>query len=253
MLLILSLYIYIISTRLQLMLLQVFQYIVQEPSTKELYKSFKAMTNFLKSSTLTQYLPIQHHLHPQHPLTLSVSTNFGQKEKFRCSICLSGCHNLAYVCDLCMFYLDLECASIPMPNMTKFEPQQSELDFFSFLPLELELYCSICCRRISTPFVYCQECNFALHDKCLIKSGHTVKHECHKDRLTYIFPDKNHDVDVEYMCNRCSKKGNLRDPTYICAECNYSVHIGCILPNEVHIHTNIYALIMFAIIYTLRL
>ncbi|KAJ8769749.1 hypothetical protein K2173_005955 [Erythroxylum novogranatense] len=176
-------------------------------------------------------LQIKHSLHSSHPLNLVPSND---KRRFTCSGCsYFSCGDISYVCNQCMFVLDIKCASAISPvgdRSKKMEEKERKATIyhfshehkltFAYFLVESQVYCIMCDTMISGPGYHCGDCEFFLHESCCdtpqyIQHPFHLPHQLELSLWGYM--------DACYACNfpfgRCV--------FYSCKECNFRLHVRC--------------------------
>lgn len=90
-------------------------------------------------------------------------------------------------------------------------------------------WCNSGGKHCTTDFYCCTPCNYNLHSSCLPLPP-TIRHEYHPHHPLVVldrFVDGRPD---DQYCNYCEEIRNPDHRVYHCAECWYTVHIGCMLP-----------------------
>ncbi|KAL8155086.1 hypothetical protein AgCh_000464 [Apium graveolens] len=165
---------------------------------------------------------IQHHLHPEHVLTLS------QNSWLSCNICGDSLGQwLVYECTRkCIFAVCLKCAFL-----------ERELDHpshnhtLTLLPLKGSHMCIACGMEGSNDFSYlCQICFFWIHKSCASAPAQLFRKDHHHDHpldLAYSLPQEYQSFGVS--CHLCPEKVYPFYWLYYCAGCRYYAHVQCAL------------------------
>ncbi|XP_071730518.1 uncharacterized protein [Rutidosis leptorrhynchoides] len=161
-----------------------------------------------------------HQLHPNHPLNLApVDSGYHA----RCDGCNNWSNTFMYQCEICTFYLDVNCAFLP--NTIKHKLHNHPL----LQVIDPNVRC-VACNMTSPCISYaCKVCNFQLDLHCAIRSPQLVAHrycEGHEISLTYHPIDNDHPQNL--YCVICEEEMNPNLPLYYCGICKNSFHLNCI-------------------------
>ncbi|XVF51804.1 hypothetical protein PTKIN_Ptkin04bG0213700 [Pterospermum kingtungense] len=169
---------------------------------------------------------IQNFFHPC-PLVLSIV-------RCKCNACFQPCFGFSYGCKRCDFNMHVECAQRPI-----IESQGEELvhHFTHWHPLalvdqsnkDLEVHCRICDKLCSgsggstTSSAYgCEECNFYVHNSCMINIPRQMNHLFHPS--CPLIPL----ICLPFTCRGC---GDYDDSLlgFTCGECRFQLDFKCAL------------------------
>ncbi|KAJ0917400.1 putative chromatin regulator PHD family [Helianthus annuus] len=185
-------------------------------------------------------LPIEvadHPGHPQHTLFLMPKAPCGFLNIYDCRVCDLPCNGYAYGCDICRFYIDVNCGFIPEKITHESHPNHL---------LSIERYnwdvrrCLLCSYLMRFRLSFgCSTCNVHIHPVCALLVPRTIRHpyDKHPMHLSYL-PIENH--KSEYFCEICELELNPHNCFYHCDTCSQSVHIECaplILQSETETHS----------------
>ncbi|KDP43920.1 hypothetical protein JCGZ_20930 [Jatropha curcas] len=172
-------------------------------------------TESLEKSNIRQ--PTNDHLHV---------LNFYEQQKnieFECRRCSRPCDGTFYKCEDCdEFNLHKVCA----------ESASKVRDCPPFLrsvkPNHYDFPKTYKCKNCQKFSFDCYDCLFGTHlsNEFLPTILHS-RHHSHRLNLTVI-PFR---YNYQYLCNFCEKVGS--SVSYKCYECNYDVHVDCILPEAI--------------------
>ncbi|KAJ9538774.1 hypothetical protein OSB04_031507 [Centaurea solstitialis] len=188
------------------------------------------------SFTLHKYcaelpLTLEHQLHPGHSLDLVDTSK--DKYYYVCDGCFNFGNTFVYKCDICMFYLDVNCANLPNTIIHKSHkhPLTQVID--------PKPHCNAC--NLTPPGVSfaCKACNFQLDIFCALRSPRFITHpycKGHDIPLSYP-PVEDHPED--FYCDICEQEMHPKRPLYHCHKCKNSFHIVCI--NRIDYFANVYA------------
>ncbi|KAL8500690.1 hypothetical protein ACS0TY_020319 [Phlomoides rotata] len=93
------------------------------------------------------------------------------------------------------------------------------------VPRGSEIQCSACHTPGSGDVYVCWQCNFFLHQICFI-AKRSLKHPTHPLHPLTLVPSPTY-PSGSFICNSCSLDGH--GLSYFCSECEFDVHIHCIL------------------------
>lgn len=151
-----------------------------------------------------------------------------------CDGCYSRLRGFVYRCRESNFDLHSDCAEYMTPTVKFQGHEQHLLTLLENMPLKME--CKACLLDIScTSFLRCVECNVNFYVQC---GPHplplTIVHQHHSHPLSLIIPetlvnDDDDDFNLLLYCDTCNKERNTKHPFYSCAECDYSVHVRCVV------------------------
>lgn len=179
---------------------------------------------------------IRHHPvhHPGHSLILREPASYSWSWMHGCDGCYSPLRGFVYRCRYCNFDLHSDCAQYMTPTVKFQGHDQHLLTLVENMPFEME--CKACLFDIScTFFLRCVECNVNFHVQC---GPHplplTVVDQHHSHPLSLTIPerlvnDDDEDFSLLLHCDTCNKERNPKHPFYSCAECDYSVHVRCVI------------------------
>ncbi|XVF83599.1 hypothetical protein PTKIN_Ptkin16aG0502300 [Pterospermum kingtungense] len=140
---------------------------------------------------------------------------------FRCGVCGFECSGFAYKCGYfdCRTHACLRCAVIHSQTSKCHEHQLWFLE-------GKEGKCNACGEKSNVQY-WCNDCNFAVHDKCL-KLPQIARHKCDEHPLKLTYHDDNDYVKHHY-CDICEEKRNPNLWFYYCEICDKSAHPKCVL------------------------
>ncbi|KAJ9537615.1 hypothetical protein OSB04_030348 [Centaurea solstitialis] len=175
-------------------------------------------------------LTLKHQLHPYHSLEL-INADKHDEEKYICNGCLCYGNRLAYRCQPCKFYLDVNCAFLP--DVITHESHEHPLCQVIY-PLA---YCLACERSFTGISYACNPCTFVLDMLCAVGSPRFLAHRyCKGDKIPLTYPPiENHPED--FYCDICELQMHPMRPLYHCQECKSSFHRRCI--SRVDSHANV--------------
>ncbi|XP_062146781.1 uncharacterized protein LOC133854561 [Alnus glutinosa] len=158
-----------------------------------------------KSCTDLSY-QINHPLHPNHTLTL-------QKPGRNCCDACRRSHDryFFYRCDLCLFQLDIECATrLPInPN------DCHQHDFFSILK-PIQYSCDACGKEFKNmAYKLCNICKLLVHNRCA-ELPRFAKFTLHNHILNLIYSLKEFKKHDGIFCKICCNKVNTEYAAYYC-------------------------------------
>ncbi|XP_031398717.1 uncharacterized protein LOC116209260 [Punica granatum] len=186
-------------------------------SCQTCYKIGKRFVLHKSCAELPQEL--EHPFHPPHPLTLQ------SKRHFYCDAYGTKSGGFCFGCDECQFFLCLAAASLK-PTL-RHQPHEHDLTHFE--RISDRKFCSYCGESSSVDSYRCVECDFTVHYSCIRMLPLAIKHNIHFHQLA--LRDKFIDRFNEQYCDVCEKTRRTDRGIYYCAECNFSAHIGCIIPS----------------------
>ncbi|KAL3737937.1 hypothetical protein ACJRO7_019459 [Eucalyptus globulus] len=148
-------------------------------------------------------------------------------KKAKCRACHKECQGFRFLCELCGFELDVECALMP-----SIIPEGIQTKCFSGHghPLQLRQingdatvrWCSVCENRCVGATYECSLCEFFVHESCteltpvIFQPSHPF-HPKHKLELR---------IKDRFTCKACLKESS--GFTYDCRTCPFfSLHVGC--------------------------
>ncbi|KAI7998917.1 hypothetical protein LOK49_LG10G03011 [Camellia lanceoleosa] len=143
-------------------------------------------------------LEIKHPFHSSHPLVLSQPL---EHHFFNCGVCHQKLHRLNYLCSMCRFVLDVNCARL--------KPEQDRPDEDD----NAEFYCDACEKRrdLAQPTYYCKDgCQFVAHPHCVVSEESLVL--TLKEFLDSFTEDENKEVQglfKAYIWDVREKSGSL--------------------------------------------
>ncbi|KAK7840953.1 hypothetical protein CFP56_016081 [Quercus suber] len=198
---------------------------------------------------------IQHFFHPC-PLILRQETT-----EFTCKGCEKSRTQFAFHCNICHFYLDVQCALMFTEN---FEGQKCIKNSSHRHPLILcnkerngHVNCNGCLQVIFGEIYGCVQCNFYLHRSCAA-APQQIKHPFHPNHtltlrygenlwcmvsilksldergkvkyLRHKHLSKSYHPETEVCCGVCEK--SISGPSYNCISCKFFIHQDCLEPVE---------------------
>lgn len=167
---------------------------------------------------------IKYHVMHPHPLILQEGN---LQTKFFCSVCRHVCNSFRYQCEdrNCDFNLDVHCASISEPLEHHFH-----IDLL-FLPSKYKSSAiGSICHRYTIYHLECGECDFSLCFGCAtLPKKFMYKHDDHP--LILFFGQ---DASGQYWCDVCEKKMNPEHGAYMCNDCGVTLHIECLLGEDMY-------------------
>jgi hypothetical protein len=180
---------------------------------------------FLHQPCAEEYPPeIQHYIHPC-PLALHTRVL-----SFRCRACDTCMLGICYRCELCTFYIDVECAllrSIESEDQAQIKHYSHRHPlFFEEINDGDQIYCFACGTDCSGPTYVCSQREFSLHESCASVSPkiYDLLHPQHP--LTLVIRRAEESTTQEgFRCNVCCDDCN--DLTYRCGPCNFNLHEHC--------------------------
>ncbi|KAK3428961.1 hypothetical protein EUGRSUZ_E00381 [Eucalyptus grandis] len=165
--------------------------------------------------------------HFSHPHWLTKCTIRAYDEEVKCFACMKCCLNQYYSCNLCRFFLHVECAKL----QTEFPAHP----LHPVHPLTLgptayyigSVYCHACDKRCHGFTFRCEQCDFDLDIDCALKSSNSRV----KDQFQHFSHD--HPLvleeviahDEEAWCQACDKRCSSN--TYTCSLCEFFLHKSC--------------------------
>ncbi|OMO71906.1 Zinc finger, PHD-type [Corchorus olitorius] len=189
-----------------------------------------------------------------HPLHLKHRGYFflGRRHaypEYACTLCKEKSSAFLYVCGLCYFCLDINCA-LYLSNkvgenffyQSKDEAHQLAFIFFENHKDKLIkiVPCSWCHEPLADSTYVSAECKFHLHKSCFDELPTQIDHPCHRTHpLMLEFDNKNR------FCKICQEGDDYEQNLfyYHCVACNFDIHLQCIWPRPViedhkryHIH-----------------
>jgi hypothetical protein len=191
-----------------------------EPVLGAAYKCSISECSFLihKSCTELSY-HINHHLHPNHTLSLQ------PLNKNRCDTCCrSHDRSFFYRCTSCSFKLDIKCSHNPL----SVNPNDCHQHEFFYLGRQIQFNCDACGEEITNlAYRVCSICKLLVHYRCAeIPRKVKIKLHNHILNLIYSLPEiKKHD---DTFCRICYEKVNIKYAAYYCQECSYIFHTECL-------------------------
>ncbi|XP_010483048.1 PREDICTED: uncharacterized protein LOC104761629 [Camelina sativa] len=142
-------------------------------------------------------------------------------EEFECGACEMEMPSASYfACQQCGKKFHKECVESPLVIKHPSHPSHS-LRLYSFASREMKC---ICCKEVVFDmFYHCTTCDLSMHPVCAMKTVPCVSDhpKSHHHPLT-LFP-----AQASLVCTYCAMIEKL-DPTYICIECVFVIHEGCI-------------------------
>ncbi|KAG8479044.1 hypothetical protein CXB51_028917 [Gossypium anomalum] len=116
-----------------------------------------------------QFREIKHNCHADHHILYLGKHFFGDKSPL-CNACGQACKDTLFSCLKCMFYIHLECISLPSVVKHKCHLHPLELTTLMFEDDYEEYYCDTCetQRNPEHDIYYCKECNYVSHIDCVL-------------------------------------------------------------------------------------
>ncbi|XWS49179.1 hypothetical protein CRYUN_Cryun13aG0141600 [Craigia yunnanensis] len=147
----------------------------------------------------------------------------------RCNACFGNIDGFSYSCLSCEFNMHLNCALRPT---VKSEGQDLVHHFIHWHPLtlvdqmkDLEVRCRICeklCSGSSNSSSYgCQECNFFLHNSCMINIPRQINHFFHPSCPLILL------TTPFFSCEGCNEDGS--GLAFHCRKCDFHLDVKCAL------------------------
>ena len=169
---------------------------------------------FLHKSCVELPKKKQHILH-QHPLTLLSRSNF-----FQCNSCGDMCNGFMYSCEMCKFYLDVQCSLIS--DILTHECHKHRLI------LSIRSYKQRCngCDNERLRVFRCNTCEFAIGYECATRP-YITRYKQHEHPFTLCYTAE--DDSGEYYCDICEEERDPKQWFYYYADCSYPAHPECIL------------------------
>ncbi|KAL5543134.1 hypothetical protein UlMin_010844, partial [Ulmus minor] len=190
----------------------------------------KTCKYFFHKSCMELPPEIQQPLHPHHPLKRHILRPF---QTLSCESCHENFPFIVFQCNKCNFNLCPQCISLK-PTI-KHQQHNHPLCLVD----NKDKYLHHCdgfgtyCRQVVVPnedkryVLRCVECDFNLHLLCG-RLPCIIKHECHVHPLNFVDSVVEDDSN-EFYCDACEKGRDPRVCLYYCADCNYKVHLRCVL------------------------
>ncbi|GKU97514.1 hypothetical protein SLEP1_g10657 [Rubroshorea leprosula] len=168
---------------------------------------------------------INHPLHHQHPLVLSV-TPYRHSIGFLCNLCYGEREGFAYHCSSCKFDLDIRCATHPklvagdfqkLQHFSHDHPLIFKSIFFPSPPLTIA-------HNSFHPTI------FSFHLRPLetrsVRDKHMeINHFSHHHRLVLLDPETGTDQSPKHYCSGCEEAAE--GSTYSCRQCRFFLHKKC--------------------------
>ncbi|TYG95715.1 hypothetical protein ES288_A11G290300v1 [Gossypium darwinii] len=116
-----------------------------------------------------QFREIKHNCHADHHL-LHLGKGFFGDESPQCDACGEACKDTLFSCLKCLFYIHLECISLPSVVKHKRHLHPLVLTTLAFENDYEEYYCDTCetQRNPEHDIYYCKECNYISHIDCVL-------------------------------------------------------------------------------------
>ncbi|XP_024995896.1 uncharacterized protein LOC112529051 [Cynara cardunculus var. scolymus] len=163
--------------------------------------------------------------HPQHSLFLLPYLVHRLLGVFRCVVCRLYCNGFVYICPICEYYIDVNCAFIPDKIVHQAHPNHL---IWRVQSRTSENRCRSCVRDFDeNGFSFsCGTCEFDLHPECALLLPETIRHKFdkHPMKLSY-FPIENH--KSQYFCEVCEVEFDPEYWFYHCYDCVQSIHSAC--------------------------
>ncbi|OMO63085.1 Zinc finger, PHD-type [Corchorus capsularis] len=178
-------------------------------------------------------LEIDNPIHP-HPLILLPNPPFPENKSCSCSLCRYECLGYVFHCNTCDFFLDIDCAFLPLSAFGKI----SLLEHFSHQhpllliekPTERLLYgrCDACREQLSGPIYRCLRClDFGsdLHKQCAEDPPLEINPPFHPHPLFLLPTPPNRHEKFSDKCNVCNR--TCSGFVYHCKPCDFVLDIIC--------------------------
>ncbi|CAI9298256.1 unnamed protein product [Lactuca saligna] len=166
--------------------------------------------------------------HPYHTLFLMLNINELLSGVFGCKICMLPSSGFGYGCRICEYYVDVNCAFLPIEIMHEAHPDHllSRIDASSISSLS-ETPCDACGNcLINCIAFFCPSCDFYLDTECAFMLPGLIRHKYDKHPLTLRYnPVENH--PSAYFCEICEDEFNPEYWFYHCSFCVQSMHTAC--------------------------
>ncbi|OMP03975.1 Zinc finger, PHD-type [Corchorus olitorius] len=190
-------------------------------------------------------LEIDNPIHP-HPLILLPNPPYPEDKQCFCSLCRYRCLGYVFHCKTCDFFLDIDCAFLPLSTFGK----SSLLEHFSHQhpllliekPTEKLLYgcCDACREQLSGPIYRCLGCvDFGsdLHKQCAEDLPLEINPPFHPHPLFLLPRQPLEEFNKGFVppCAACGKE-LLGTTIYRCVDCGrFDLHKECAeLPREIN-------------------
>ncbi|XP_023741906.3 uncharacterized protein LOC111889988 [Lactuca sativa] len=165
-------------------------------------------------------LKLQYPLHPDHSLVLINAAGHGIK--YKCIGCFSYGNMYLYICEICEFYLDVNCAFLP--QTIKHKSHNHPL----IQVIDPEPLCSACTKYFEGISYACKPCDFILDMYCAMRSPHSLDHKyCKGHKIPLMYPPII-DHPEDFYCDICEEEMHPKLPLYYCHKCKNSFHLDCI-------------------------
>ncbi|KAA8517095.1 hypothetical protein F0562_017388 [Nyssa sinensis] len=162
-------------------------------------------------------LEMQHHMHPEHPLTLIA------RRGLYCNVCGEQCKNFTYACLPFDFYVDILCASL----MERKIEHKSHKHPLILLRRPALLFCYACGTEHKGIFYFCTTCGQFWMNKHCASLPSTIEHSDHHHLLSLAYSLPYDYYKFQYTCDICGKYFNRVCWFYYCKECRYLAHVNC--------------------------
>ncbi|AEC07410.1 Cysteine/Histidine-rich C1 domain family protein [Arabidopsis thaliana] len=180
---------------------------------------------------------IQHHPLHKHPLILNKSDpslqlyvdGYSVEGMFACSACRRHSTGFVYSCNVefCDFQVDVKCAFLPDTSVHESHPNH---------PIYINLTkgaCMGCSNACSRKYLECLICDSFLGVECAtLPSVAHYKHDSHP--LTLCYGEKG-TTSGQYWCEICESKLDASEWFYTCDSCRVTLHLKCLLGNDMYI------------------
>ncbi|XP_019094675.1 PREDICTED: uncharacterized protein LOC104758329 [Camelina sativa] len=184
-----------------------------------------------------------HHPLHKHPLTLfhpfspypdKLLEEYCSRGYFKCFCCERYCCGFMYKCseNNCHFQVDARCASVPDPVTHSCHPHDHPF-IFNFTQGK----CIGCkSRNCSRMYLECTQCKSFLGLNCAtLPCVAHYKHDKHP--LTLCFGEEE-TTNLQHWCDICEAKLDATKWFYSCNPCGVTLHVTCLLGNQVYMKPN---------------
>ncbi|KAE8699163.1 hypothetical protein F3Y22_tig00110584pilonHSYRG00062 [Hibiscus syriacus] len=179
-----------------------------------------------------EYRPIHHFCHP-HQLKRCLYSFTTQPEKEMWEGIPLKCgkiEDFSLYCNECDVNLHASCANYPTRAIKHGCHPHNLLQLGKSIIHNIS--CNVCGEGCNDSCFSCKKCDFNVHPQC-IPLPPSFKHKRHLHPLTLVSPFVEDDSG-DYCCDMCETERNPDLQVYYCEECNYIVHINCVLSEVRH-------------------
>ncbi|XP_021295998.1 uncharacterized protein LOC110425413 [Herrania umbratica] len=169
---------------------------------------------------------IKSSFHPEHPL---LAQPLGRGIVVECGGCSDGVYGISFSCSECNFDCHASCAKYQtraIKHNCHVHPLL-HLETSNSRRIQRSLECKECGEYCEEAFLCCKTCKFFTHLEC-VPLPSIVKHIRHL-HLLILKNSVVQDDSNEYYCDACEEERNSNHSAYICEECNYIMHIHCVM------------------------